>query len=1189
MCIVATCKTLIPRLAILLALASLFALLFSCGGKNSRAPGILPDDGNGGTEAPVAPTGQPDLMVLKDAAGAPTGVRVYWWRVNEEDVIGYYLYRDTEPITEPDQSLRVNGGAIIHQPDEAEQAILFDDIFAAQIGETYYYRLTAVDYGWDESILSTQRSVTISPLIIDSFSPLRGKVGRTVTILGEYFGDYNDQTDAVYFTGVRNDKGPSSLFVDDIEANIVSWENDRVRASVPLGATIGPITVVSGGSPQQTNGDFECTSPYILSVSPDPATAGEEINFYGANFGPPDAINKLLVDDAAYGGVFTSWSVDHVVATLPGSLEGKLSKLELLVGTDITNPYYCAIIAGNQPTIDKITPGFGEAGEFGTAVEIQGSNFGSDINNVTVWFNGVMLTGGDIDYFSDTSIELTIPEGASRTGEVHVIVDDYGPVESNHYLYHTLPGVWPPGFDLGVVAGANVGMYSDVAYDASGQPYVVFGEKTHNSSGVYLYLAHQDAGEWVVEELASKYMNGEYRYPRVTVDTSGVVHFAYQWYLPIGGEVRYGTWDNGDVTDELVYSEGSMDNPGAYLDMMVLDDGQGGIDRLLVWSNELDEVMCGHKLDGASGWTTDVVYTADSAYSEQAGYYCSIDMVELVAAPPPTHAPSAFSSYYYVGISFGLYSPDYTPNWEVHFAYSDDLDTWYTEAAGSSGDPITETVMRWNQSSTEPFILWSTSSAVNWSYSGEGWTTEEVTSGGDHYGAALGLYIDEVDDMQYAYGNEGEDGCFYAFYDPLSNEWDSFSSEPIPDGRRVAHVGRGGAAVSSQGLAMSVYDPDMRDIALLTFNSSENWHWEDIADGFATPGYDLSNRAIVCDSNAVPHIVFGDIDPVTGERTLWMARLASPGPGPFAPPNYKGWEFDLIDSAPSGTLGHATMAIDSNDAYHVAYLKGNDVMYATGTFGSFSTPKAVFTAGPITTAPQIALGVNSPMDVNILVPIQPFGGWWWLYLLQSDDGMATWSEHDTAIASTSAITQYDLAMRHDGYAVAAFYETGPWGNGVVVWEQTDWSASYFTSMAGMNAGVTLTLDEDMHYCITATQLSNGTGRLLHWDGQASDYVLDQFTASADGSTTMSQWRTEYGPFISYTNEDDFGGTDFFTEGWLYWDDGRGFQEYHVWSFDGENVPLRHSVDAFSKNAGIFAYYADVAECRYLSVMLGPAP
>jgi len=1177
------------RCGLLLALTSVFALLISCGGKNSRGPEILLDTTV--IEASTEPSGQPDLMVLKDASGAPRGVRVSWWRISDDDVMGYYLYRDTESITEPDQSLRVNGGAIIHQPDETEQAILFDDLFAAEIGETYYYRVTSVDIGWDESRLSSQRSITISPFIIDAFSPLRGPVGRTVTILGDYFGDYNDQTDAVYFTGVRNDKGPSSLFVDNIQASIVSWENDLIQASVPLGATIGPITVVSGDSPQQTNGDFECTSPYILSVSPDPATAGQEIHFYGANFGPPDAMNKLVVDDVAYGGVFASWQDDHVVANLPSELNGGLSKLELLVGTDMTNPYYgYIIVAGDLPVIDKIAPGFGDVGS--TAVEIQGSNFGDSADYVTVWFNGVPVAGADLDYLSDTSIELVIPEGASRTGEVHVIVDELGALESNHYLYHTLPG-WPDDFELGVVAGANVGAYSDVAYHYNGDPFIVFNEKNQDSSGVFLRLAYPSDDEWAVETLATQYMNGEFKYPRVSVDTNGVVHFAYMWDIPLKSEVRYGTWDSGTVTDELVYESGTGTHPGEYLDMLVLDDGSGGIDRLLVWSNELEEVMCGYKLDGEAAWITDVVWSCDVIGCDKVGYYCSIDYIEVGSgggAPPPSRSSSALGGSFAVGISFsslndaGLYC--------FIFCHSTDLDGWYYEgyefSSTSEPIPITETVLHLAEATTQPyympFILWSTDDGVYWSYCDmvETWYTQEVAVDGDQYGAALGLYIDEFDGSQYAYGTEGEDGCFFAYYDPDINEWDSVSNAPIPDGRRAAHVGRGGAAVSSEGLAMSVYDPDMRDAALITLDESMTWYWEDIADGFATPGYDLSNRALVFDSNAVPHIVFGDIDPVTDERTLWMGQPTETGQG------YGGWEFCLIDSAPSGTLGRATMAVDSNDDYHIAYLKGGDVMYVAGSFDNFSTPKAVFTPGNISSAPRIALGVNSPMDVNILVPIQPFGGWWWLYLIQSDDGMATWSEHDTAVASDSAITQYDLAMRHDGYAVAACYETGPWGNGVMVWEQTDWSTTLFSSMSGMNAGITLTLDEDMHYSITATRLSDGTGHLLHWDGVAGDYVLEQFTTDADGSTTMSQWRTEYGPFISYTNEDVIG-PDPVTEGWLYWDEGRGFTDYHVWSFFGDSMPLRHSVDPFYYYAGIFAYYADTAECRYLSVMLGPAP
>ncbi len=1192
----ATCKTLL-RCGVLLALASLIGLLLSCSGKRSDAPGIVTPENTIGTEVPVAPADGPDLVMLKDASGAPTGVKVYWWRVNEDDVSGYYLYRDTEPITEPDPSLRVNEGALIPQPDEGVPAVLFDDLFEAQVGMTYYYRVSAADLGWDESPLSTERSITISSFIIEGFSPLSGPVGTWVFITGEYFGEYNEETDAVYFTGVKNDKGPSALYAANIQADIISWESSRIEARVRLGTTVGPITVVSNNAPQQTARDFECTSPYILSVSPDPAMAGGEIDFFGANFGPPDGMNRLMIDDIPYGGRFSFWSDDHVVAILPVDTPEGLVKLELLIDSEFTNPYYCDILPSNAPFIQKVMPGYGVPGipDEGSNVEIVGWNFGDIPNNVIVWFNGVEVFGADLTYLSDTVINLTVPVGASRIGEVHVIVDDgITALESNYYLYHTLPSTLTQ-FDEGIVAGWAVGEYSDVALGPDGEGFVVFTQSNETGGPSSLYLAYDDGGGLVIEELVSTYK--EYRYPRVAMDTGGVVHFAYQVY-GWDGEVRYGTWDNGSVTDELVYSEGSTDNPGAYLDMIVLDDGLGGIDRILVWSNELDEVMCGHMLDGASSWTMDIVYTADTAYNEAAGYYCSLDLVEApIFAPPPLRAPSAIAGSYAVGVSFGLYSEDGGAHWEVRVAGSDDLDTWFADTVGSSIEPVTETVMRWNQSSVDPFILWSTGSAVNWSYYGEGWTTEEVTSGDGPYGAALGLYVDISGD-EIAFGHNGGDEFFSAYFDYETWAW-TVETTSTGDGRVAEHVGRGGAAafISSDEAALSVYDPDMRDVALVNLegiSSGVTGTWHDIADGFATPGYDLSNRALVVDSNGYPHIVFGDVDPVTGERTLWMARPLDTGGGASPPSPFGGWEYDLIDSAVSGTLGHATMAVDAYDDFHIAYLKGSDVMYVNGGFGEFGTPQSVFAGGAITTAPRIALGLYSALDINIVAP--EAGSPWRLWLIESENGMASHSQ-SLAMSCDSAITQYDLAVRHDGDVVVVAYLDSP-DNELTIWEERSGLQHGYASTTGMNAGVTLTLDEDMHCCVTLADLeSTGAGYMLHWHGPSNDYILEQFALDADASLTMSQWRGEYEPFISYLNEDFYMGEEWLTTCNAYVDSENG--EAYVYEFyDEQRVPVLHSVDPYiyqegsgmevvKYRVGVFAYHADTENYRNVFVVVGP--
>jgi len=1179
---------------VVLAVMALLALLISCGGKRSGAPGtVSPETANGpeapagladgpdlanGPEAPAGLADGPDLVMLKDASGAPTGVKVYWWRNDDNDVIGYYLYRDTEPITEPDPTLRVNGGAVIPQPDEGVPAVLFDDLFGAQVGVTYYYRVSAVDFNLDESVLSIQRSITISAFFIESFTPVRGPVGARVTINGEYFGEYNDQTDAVYFTGVKNDKGPSALYVDDIQADILSWENVRIQAYVPLGTTVGTITIVSDSVPQEIDGDFECTSPYILSVSPDPATPNWEINFYGANFGPPDGMNKLVINDAAYGGLFSSWSDDHVVATLPVDTPMGLTKLELLIGSELTNPYYCDILPGNTPIIQKVSPGYGVPDS--TGVEIVGMNFGDVPDNVTVWFNGIEVPGLSLDYVSDTVLNLIIPVGAARIGEVYVEVDDGMSTEgSNYYLYHTLPGT-VQSFDDGIVAGRIMGEYSDIAIGPNGSGYVVFTQSNETGGSSALYLAYDDGSGLVIDELVST--NKECRFPRVAVDNSGVVHFAYQTY-GFDGAVRYGAWDGGVTNDELVYMEGSMFTPGAYLDMLIFDDGAGGIDRLLVWllvwSNELEEVMCGHKLDGANFWTTDVVYTADVGYSELAGYYCSIDLTEFVPpppAPPPARIPSQVGGSYTAGISFGLYTENGGPHHEVLFAYSDDLDNWNYEVVDASSESVTETVMRWHHTAVEPFVLWSTDSAINWSYFDNGWSSMEITSAGDHYGAALDLYIDESTNDQYMISNEGQDAIFLAYFYSSIGEWDSYS-EPFPDGRRIEHVGRGGAVLdyANDIAAISVFDPDMRDAVLVALG--QELMWFDIADGYATPGYDLSNRAVVCDSNGAPYVVFGDIDPVTGERTLWMARFYNGAP----PPPYGGWEYDLIDSAASGTLGHATMAIDEFNDFHIAYLKGENVMYVKGVFGGFGTAQSVFTGGAVTTAPRIALGPSSALDINIVAP--EAGSPWRLWLIESNNGMASHSQA-LVMSCDSAITQYDMAVRHDGDVVVAAYLDSP-DNQLTVWEERSGLRQGFVGTSGMNAGVTITLDEVMHYCVTLADLEDtGAGYMLHWNGLADDYVLEEFTTGANTSLTMSQWRTETGPFVSYLNQ-YFDGSDWWTDcrahigGSDWW-----LSEY----FDEQKIPVLHTTDPFSFQQGVFVYFVDAEAYHNLWIVVGPS-
>lgn len=323
---------------ILLALTAI-AVLPSCGGGSQR-PAILPNPEGGGSN--------PDnsgLAILRDASGAPTGVRVYIWRDNTADTSGYYLYRDTQPITSADPALRVNSGNLIPQPPPAQQSIVFDDLFPARSGVTYYYRAATVDIDAEESELSFERNITIAPFSISNFSPSQARAGQYVYIYGNFFGEYDAGADSVYFSGVKNDKGPSALIPAFVQADVIVWENTRIIARVPIGSTVGPIRVVCNNVPLETATNFTCLSPYILSVSPDPATAGQSFDIYGANFGEPSGLNMLLVDGVAYPGIFRAWSPDHVICQLPSDLMEGLSRIELLIGTEVTNYYYCDILS----------------------------------------------------------------------------------------------------------------------------------------------------------------------------------------------------------------------------------------------------------------------------------------------------------------------------------------------------------------------------------------------------------------------------------------------------------------------------------------------------------------------------------------------------------------------------------------------------------------------------------------------------------------------------------------------------------------------------------------------------------------------------------------------------------------------------------------------------------------------------
>lgn len=250
---------------------------------------------------------------MRSASGLPGGIRVNWDRVNDPTAIGYYLYRDTKPITgDPwdNVDLRVNGGAMI--PQVADDPIYFDDTeFPGGhpiVGQVYYYRVTVVNDTNDESFFSNEVGYPVSGHSVTGFTPASGAYGDNITITGELLNDYDPLLDVVQFPSLTG-------FLD---ATIVSWDGDagEIVATVPEFAITGQIRVIVNGLAAVSQDDFVITSPYLLDIDKEHAAEGDVVVISGANFGTEQGDGEITFAGQE-ATPFISWGNTLLAVTVP--------------------------------------------------------------------------------------------------------------------------------------------------------------------------------------------------------------------------------------------------------------------------------------------------------------------------------------------------------------------------------------------------------------------------------------------------------------------------------------------------------------------------------------------------------------------------------------------------------------------------------------------------------------------------------------------------------------------------------------------------------------------------------------------------------------------------------------------------------------------------------------------------------
>jgi Subtilase family len=234
-------------------------------------------------------------------------------------------------------------------------------------------------YGYGRLNAAAAVAAAPSPTII-SFSPLWGPVGTPVVIEGtnltwasdvKFFGDVSDPTFQVSAT--------------------------QITATVPPGATTGPISVTTPSGTAISSTDFTVT-PAITSFDPPKGPVGTSVTIKGTNL---NEVTSVTFFDNVSDPSFQVGTPTEITAIVPlGATTGIIS-VTTPSGTGTSSTVFIV-----TPAITSFTP---TSGPVGTLVTIQGPNLG-EVTSVT-FFDNVPAPVFQVD--SPTQITVTVPPGAT--------------------------------------------------------------------------------------------------------------------------------------------------------------------------------------------------------------------------------------------------------------------------------------------------------------------------------------------------------------------------------------------------------------------------------------------------------------------------------------------------------------------------------------------------------------------------------------------------------------------------------------------------------------------------------------------------------------------------------------------------------------------------------------------------------
>ena len=245
---------------------------------------------------------------------------------------------------------------------------------------------------------NTNSCVSVNPSNLSTFGTLSsssGTVGSTLSLPGTGFSGAQVIFSGTYSITVKN-KTTTYQFAP---ATSVTSTSTLITATVPTGATTGPITVVTDYGVWVSPTNFNVTLPAlstISSITPSTGRIGTPISINGSNFTGATAVKIGTVSMTG----FTVVSDSLITATIPTTAKtGSIT----VTGPGGTSTGVSFTVAA--PVVSSFTPSNSLAS---TAITITGSNFtgatGAKIGTVA-------LTGFSV--VNDTQINATIPTSAT--------------------------------------------------------------------------------------------------------------------------------------------------------------------------------------------------------------------------------------------------------------------------------------------------------------------------------------------------------------------------------------------------------------------------------------------------------------------------------------------------------------------------------------------------------------------------------------------------------------------------------------------------------------------------------------------------------------------------------------------------------------------------------------------------------